>query len=152
VCERAPVEFGKSEVLSWSDEGAIVCCGALLADCLEAAERLREEGIRVGVVNARFAKPLDGETLRRAVRDCDFVVTVEESALVGGFGSAVLELAAEAGLDTSRVRRLGIPDKFIEHAERSELLADLGLDPAGIAAACRSLTGTRVGRGILPVK
>jgi 1-deoxy-D-xylulose-5-phosphate synthase len=150
--DRTPVEFSKSEVLAWSDEGAIVCFGALLADCLQAADLLREEGIRVGVINARFAKPLDGETLRRAVRDCDFVVTVEESALAGGFGSAMLELAAEAGLDTSRVRRLGIPDRFIEHAERSELLADLGLDPAGIAAACRSFAGARVKRGILPVQ
>ena len=65
------------------------------------------------------------------------MVTVEEAALMGGFGSAVLEAAADAGLDTSRVRRLGIPDQFIEHGERGELLADLGLDAAGIAAACR---------------
>ena len=57
---------------------------------------------------------------------------------MGGFGSAVLEAAADAGLDTSRVRRLGIPDQFIEHGERGELLADLGLDAAGIAAACRA--------------
>jgi len=58
---------------------------------------------------------------------------------MGGFGSAVLELAADAGLNTSHVRRLGIPDKFIEHGERGELLADLGLDALGIAAACRAL-------------
>ncbi len=58
---------------------------------------------------------------------------------MGGFGSAVLEAASEAGIDTSRVRRLGIPDHFIEHGERGELLADLGLDTAGIVAACRAL-------------
>jgi 1-deoxy-D-xylulose-5-phosphate synthase len=67
------------------------------------------------------------------------VVTVEEGCLMGGFGSAVLEAASEMSLDTSRVRRLGIPDRFIEHAERGELLADLGLDAAGIASACREL-------------
>jgi 1-deoxy-D-xylulose-5-phosphate synthase len=72
------------------------------------------------------------------VRDCAFVVTVEESSLMGGFGSAVLEAAADAGLNTSHIRRLGIPDKFIEHAERAELLADLGLDASGIARACRA--------------
>jgi 1-deoxy-D-xylulose-5-phosphate synthase len=58
---------------------------------------------------------------------------------MGGFGAAVLEAAADAGVDTSRVRRLGIPDKFTEHAERGELLADLGLDVTGIALACREL-------------
>jgi 1-deoxy-D-xylulose-5-phosphate synthase len=139
--ERTAVEFGKSEVLAWGEDGAIVCCGALLADCIAAARLLREEGIEVAVVNARFAKPLDVDTLTRVIRECGFVVTVEEGALIGGFGSAVLEMAAEAGLDTSRVRRLGIPDKFIEHGERGELLADLGLDTAGIVGACRELAG-----------
>ena len=86
-------------------------------------------------INARFVKPLDRDVILRAVRDCGFVVTVEEAALMGGFGSAVLEAAADAGLNTSHVRRLGIPDKYIEHGERGELLADLGLDAAGIASA-----------------
>lgn len=60
---------------------------------------------------------------------------------MGGFGSAVLEAACEMNLDTSRIRRLGVPDRFIEHADRGELLADLGLDARGIAAACRELVG-----------
>jgi hypothetical protein len=128
-----------------------VACGALVPAAVEAARLLRDEGLNVGVINARFVKPLDSETILRAVRDCGFVITVEEAALAGGFGSAVLEAAADAGLDTSRVRRLGIPDQFIEHAERSELLADLGLDAAGIAAACRVMFQTNVGRAILPV-
>jgi 1-deoxy-D-xylulose-5-phosphate synthase len=77
-------------------------------------------------------------------------VTVEEAALMTGFGSALLEAAADAGLDASRVRRLGIPDQFIEHGERGELLADLGLDAAGIAAACRAMAGRKeAGRTIL---
>src|SRR4051812_8367818 len=142
VAERTPVELGKSEVFSWSDEGAIVCCGAQLPDCLKAADLLRDEGINVGVINARFVKPLDTEVLLRAVRDCGFVVTVEESSLMGGFGSALLEAAADAGLNTSHIRRLGIPDKYIEHAERGELLADLGLDATGIAKACRTCATT----------
>jgi 1-deoxy-D-xylulose-5-phosphate synthase len=136
--ERKSVAFGRSEILSWSDEGAILCCGALLPECLKAAELLREDGINVGVINARFVKPIDRETILRAVRDCAFVITVEEAALMGGFGSAVLEAAADARLNTSHVRRLGIPDRFIEHGERNELLADLGLDAIGIAAACRA--------------
>ena len=77
--------------------------------------------------------------VERAVRESGFVVTVEEGCLLGGFGSAVLEAASDLSLDTSRIRRLGIPDRFIEHGERGDLLADLGLDAAGIASACREL-------------
>jgi 1-deoxy-D-xylulose-5-phosphate synthase len=137
--KRSPLEFAKSEVISRGDDGAILSAGALLPACIEAARLLREEGINVGVINARFIKPLDANVVLRAVRECGFVVTVEEAALMTGFGSAVLEIASDAGLDTSRVRRLGIPDQFVEHAERNELLADLGLDAPGIAAACRAL-------------
>ena len=73
------------------------------------------------------------------MRDLPWVVTVEVAALAGGFGSAVLEAAADAGVDASRVRRLGIPDHYIEHGEREELLAELGMDAAGVAATCRTL-------------
>ena len=139
--DRAPIEFARGEIISWSEEGVILCCGALLPECLKAADILRSEGIHVGLVNARFAKPLDEALITRAFTECGFVVTVEEGVLAGGFGSAVLEFAADAGLDTSRVRRLGIPDKFIEHGERGELLAGLGIDAVGISAACRALAG-----------
>jgi 1-deoxy-D-xylulose-5-phosphate synthase len=135
----APVELGRWEILRWGADGAILCCGALLRDCVQAANILRQEGLNISVVNARFVKPLDLEVLTRAFRECEFVVTVEEGALAAGFGSAVLESAADAGLDASRVRRLGVPDAFIEHGERAELLADLQLDAPGIARACRDL-------------
>jgi 1-deoxy-D-xylulose-5-phosphate synthase len=135
--ERTPVAFGKSEVLSTGEDGTIICGGALLPECLAAANELRGDGLEVGVINARFLKPLDAETMLRAIHTSSFVVTVEEAALMGGFGSAVLEAASSAGVDASRVRRLGIPDQFVEHGERGELLADLGLDTAGIVAACR---------------
>jgi 1-deoxy-D-xylulose-5-phosphate synthase len=137
--QRQPIELGRSEVLRWGRDGAIICFGTLLADCVKAADLLAAEGLEVGVVNARFTKPIDREIVERAVRECGFVVTVEEGCLMGGFGSAVLEAASDMSLDTSRIKRLGIPDQFIEHAERSELLADLGLNAAGIAAACREL-------------
>jgi 1-deoxy-D-xylulose-5-phosphate synthase len=67
------------------------------------------------------------------------VVTVEEGALMGGFGSAVLETACDAGLPTHRIRRLGIPDEFVEHGDRQELLAHLGLNAAGITQVCQDL-------------
>ncbi len=134
-----PLELGVAEVLQWSEDGMIVACGTLLGDCVRAANLLHDEGLEVGVINARFVKPLDTETILKAVRDCGFVLTVEEGCLAGGFGSAVLEAACDAGLDTRHIRRLGLPDRFIEHGERAELLADLGLDCAGIARACREM-------------
>ena len=137
--ERTPIELGRSEVLSEGDDGTIICCGALLSNCLAAASQLSDAGVDVGVINARFVKPLDTAVILDAVRRSKFVVTVEEAALAGGFGSAVLEAAVDVGVETAHVRRLGIPDRFTEHAERGELLADLGLDPAGIARTCREL-------------
>src|SRR4029077_7928503 len=100
-------------------------------------EKLRKEGLEIGVINARFAKPLDKATLLRAIEEARLVVTGEEGTLEGGFGSAVLEAANSAGLDTRHLLRLGIPDRFIEHGERSELFADLGLDIDGICHAIR---------------
>ncbi len=147
--EPAPIELGRSEVLRTGADGTIVGCGTLVNHCLEAAAALHEEGLEIGVINARFLKPIDAETIVAAVRDAPWVVAVEEAALAGGFGGAVLETAADAGVDTSRVRRLGIPDRYIEHGERDELLADLGLDAAGIAETCRQLAavdGARLAR------
>jgi 1-deoxy-D-xylulose-5-phosphate synthase len=137
--EFAPIELGRAEVVDWGHDGMIIACGSLLPGCIKAAIRLRDEGLDVGVINARFIKPLDTDTLMRAVETCNFVVTVEEGCLMGGFGSAVLEAANEAGLNTSHIRRLGLPDRFVEHGERAELLADLQLDSPGIAAVCREM-------------
>jgi len=81
------------------------------------------------------------EGMRLADAEAALVVTVEEGTLEGGFGSAVLEAANEAGLDTRNILRLGLPDRFVEHGERGELLAELGLDPAGICAAVRRRLG-----------
>ena len=136
------IELGKAEVVRWGRDGMIVACGTLLSACIEAADRLAEEGLDIGLINARFVKPLDTQTILRAVSDSPFVVTVEEGSLAGGFGSAVLEAASDAHLDTGRVCRLGIPDHFIEHGSRNELLADLGLDAEGIAKTCRQMAET----------
>jgi 1-deoxy-D-xylulose-5-phosphate synthase len=139
--DLAPVETGRAEVIDWGEDGAFVVFGTLLPAAVQAAKVLRDEGLNVGVINARFAKPLDKETILRAVEQLPFVVTVEEGTLEGGFGSAVLEAANAAGLDARNVTRLGIPDRFIEHAERGELLAELGLDVPGLCAAARRAVG-----------
>jgi 1-deoxy-D-xylulose-5-phosphate synthase len=75
----------------------------------------------------------------RAVEESGFAITVEENTLTGGFGSAVLECVNAAGLPTDRIKCLGIPDRFIEHGERDELLADLGLDVDGLVAAAQAM-------------
>lgn len=138
--ELQPVELGKSEVLTEGKDGVIVCFGSLLENCLQAAKRLDEEaGLKIGVVNARFAKPIDTELMKSLIVDMPFVVTVEEGNLTGGFGSAVLEAANEMGLSTQGIHRLGLPDSFVEHGERAELLNDLGLDAAGIMNTCQNL-------------
>ncbi|MFO0812655.1 MAG: 1-deoxy-D-xylulose-5-phosphate synthase [Gemmatales bacterium] len=137
----APVQLGQAEVIDWGMDGAIVAYGTLLPMCVRAAEQLRKErGLDIGVINARFIKPLDTETILRAVRELPFVITIEEGTVVGGFGSAVLEAASEAGIDTSSITRLGLPDRFVEHAERHELLHDLGLDEAGVMQTVIRLT------------
>ncbi len=128
-----PIELGKSETLGWGRDAIILCYGTLLNECIGAADILREQQIDVGIVNMRFAKPLDRDVIRRALIEAPVVLTVEEGALLGGFGSAVLEAAADMHLDVRRLHRLGIPDQFVEHGDRAELLADLRLDRRGIA-------------------
>ena len=139
---QEPIELGKSQVLRWGTDGAILGLGGMLESALQAADVLAAEGIEVAVINPRFIKPLDEALLARVFSECRFVVTVEEGAVMGGFGSAVLELASDRGWDTRHVRRLGIPDRFIEHGEREELLAELGLSAQGIADKCRELAKT----------
>jgi 1-deoxy-D-xylulose-5-phosphate synthase len=132
-----PIELGQAEVLDWGADAIFVAFGSLLPTCVKAAEQLRQEGLDVGVINARFAKPLDRATILRAIEEANLVVTVEEGTLEGGFGSAVLEAANSAGIDARHVVRLGLPDRFVEHGERNELLADLGLDVSGLCKAVR---------------
>src|SRR5262249_34684712 len=141
--ERVPavVELGQAEIYDWGDDAMLIAYGSLFPTCVKAAQKLREEGLSVGVINARFAKPLDRATILRAIEEASLVVTVEEGTLEGGFGSAVLEAANSAGLDTRYIIRLGLPDQFVEHGERGELLAELGLDTAGICDTVRRAVG-----------
>ncbi|GIX04345.1 MAG: 1-deoxy-D-xylulose-5-phosphate synthase [Planctomycetaceae bacterium] len=127
-----PIVLGQAEVWRWGQDVMFVACGALFVNCVRAAEHLRRQGYDAGVINARFVKPLDTATLFKALDLSSCVLTVEEGTLLGGFGSAVLEAANAAGVRTDHLRCLGLPDRFIEHGEREELLADLGLDVQGL--------------------
>ena len=137
--QHEPIQLGKSEVVRQGDRGTIAVCGTFLDTALAAADILNQDAIGVGVVNVRFVKPLDTETLLEPLRRGQFLVTVEEGMLSGGFGSAVLEAANAERLDTRNLYRLGIPDQYVEHGERSELLNDLGLNTDNLVKVCRML-------------
>jgi 1-deoxy-D-xylulose-5-phosphate synthase len=133
--ESLKITLGQSETLRTGTDGTIIAYGAILDEVLAAADMLADE-LSVTVINARFAKPIDGEMVRAAFHG-GFVVTVEEAARIGGFGTAVLEAAADQRLDTRRLHRLALPDQFIEHGQREALLAQFGLGPKQIADTCR---------------
>ncbi len=127
------LEVGKGEILRDGGEIAIVAYGSMVHPSLHAAENLAKDGIEATVVNARFVKPLDAGLLLAMARTKRLIVTVEEAYLAAGFGSAVLELLEENGLqDKVRVVRMGIPDRLITHGDAKLLLAKYGLDADGI--------------------
>ncbi len=138
--ERQPqlLEVGKGEILRDGGEIAIVAYGSMVHPALHAAENLAKEGIETTVVNARFVKPLDASLLLALARTKRLLVTVEEAYLAGGFGSAILELLEENGLqDKVRVVRMGIPDRLVTHGDPKLLLAKYGLDVDGIYTRVR---------------
>ena len=131
--EPRVLEIGKGEILRDGGEIAIVAYGSMVHPSLRAAENLADDGVETTVVNARFVKPLDAGLLLAMARTKRLIVTVEEAYLAGGFGSAVMELLEENGLqDKVRVVRMGIPDRLITHGDASLLLAKYGLDADGI--------------------
>lgn len=129
--------LGKAEVLRAGQDGVILAIGSMVYPACEAANILAAEGIDLSVVNARFIKPLDSDLILSLARGMGRIFTVEENALMGGFGSAVLELLEEEGLDGTQVTRFGYPDQFIEQGEQPELRKMYGLDIEGIAAGIR---------------
>ena len=138
-----PVQIGKSEVIRDGADGTIIAFGAMLDAAIAAAELLSGE-LDVKVVNARFVKPIDIDMVRESLSGGNFVVTVEEGAKMGGFGSAFLEAAVAERLDTRLVHTLGLPDEFINHGDRSDLLDEHGLSPEAIAKTCRTAVPSRV--------
>jgi len=132
-------EPGKARTLREGADGTFLCYGTTVEPALEAATQLEQDRLRVGVVNARFAKPLDVPLVTRLIASGKPLVICEEHAIAGGFGSAVLELAASRGLNASQVRLLGMPDRFVEHASRQEQLTEVGLDSTSLAATMKDL-------------
>ncbi len=128
---------GTSRTMRVGTDATLGVYGALVEAALLAADELGVEGFSVGVVDARFCKPLDTDMLARVLQPGHPVLTVEDHSLQNGFGTAVLEHAVTAGLPVDHLTRLGHPDRFIAHATRAQQLAEVGLDALGIAASVR---------------
>jgi len=126
------IPMGKAEVLKEGKDLLILALGASVHPALEARRQLKDQGFKATVVNARFVKPLDEELILSLAAKCGRVLTVEENVAQGGFGSAVLELLADHDLTGVPVKRLAVPDKFVEHGKPEILRQKYGLDAAGI--------------------
>lgn len=134
----SPLPFGAGEILRQGRNGAMVAVGTMVRPAMEAAEMLAHEGIDLTVVNARFVKPLDRNLMLSLARTLPVLFTLEENTVIGGFGSAVLELLEEEGISLPVVR-IGFPDLYVEQGEQAELRALHRLDAAGIAQRIRDL-------------
>src|SRR5919106_39000 len=129
------IEIGKGELLRAGKDIAIVGIGHTVLPALGAAEDLAPLGIDAAVVNARFVKPLDKQLLREILIRVPNVITVEDHATAGGFGSAILEFLAEEGVSGGQIRRLGVPDRFIPHGTQDQLRKLCGFDREAITQA-----------------
>ena len=137
--EMRSLEVGKAELLRQGRDIALVGIGHTVISALQAAHDLAALGIDATVVNARFVKPLDRELLRQVLRQVSAVITIEDHVIAGGFGSALLEFMAEEGCCDVRVRRLGVPDRFIPHGTQDELRKLCGFDKDSITQAVLQL-------------
>jgi 1-deoxy-D-xylulose-5-phosphate synthase len=136
--EYRTLPLGESEVLREGKDVTLIALGSMVHPCLQAAGELEKEGLSAFVVNGRFVKPLDRK-LADYSRKTGKVLVVEENIQQGGLGSAVIELFSDLGLNGVAVKRLGLPDRFIEHGPVDVLRENLGLDKAGIVKAARAL-------------
>lgn len=127
------IPIGKGELLQSGDDVTLLAIGATVNPCLDAAAHLAERGIQCTVIDARFVKPLDSELILNEANKTGRLVTVEENTLIGGFGSAVLQLIHSQGAHDIQTRCLGLPDQFIEHGTQPLLRSKYELDAPAIA-------------------
>ncbi|MGA8265899.1 MAG: 1-deoxy-D-xylulose-5-phosphate synthase [Ignavibacteriaceae bacterium] len=127
------IEIGKSEKLREGDDVALLAVGSMVDYSNKAADKLKEQGISCEIINMRFVKPLDTEMLDEIAKRHSKIVTLEESTLLGGFGSAVLEYFSEKNYKND-ILRIGLPDHFIDHGTQAELHKQIEIDPEAIAS------------------
>jgi 1-deoxy-D-xylulose-5-phosphate synthase len=126
------LKIGSWEILNKGSKIAILAVGSMVQVAMDSIQGIEKElGFMPTIINARFIKPLDTNLLKELTRDHTALLTVEEGVLMGGFGSAILEYLEETKIKIS-VSRMGVPDSWVEHAERQQQLDQLGLNPTGI--------------------
>jgi len=139
LAEFKAIELGKGEILQRGEKVAVLAYGAMTVEAMAAAQMIEKKtGLKITVANARFAKPFDGALLSDLVNNHDRIITVEDHQLQNGFGSAALETAVDLGLDTRKIKRLGIPDRYIDHGPRKWQLAQAGIDADAIVKAAQA--------------
>jgi 1-deoxy-D-xylulose-5-phosphate synthase len=138
--EYKTIPIGEAEFLKEGRDLLIMALGSMVSPAMEAARILEQEGVSVGVVNCRFVKPLD-KRLAREAEAVGKVLVVEENIRQGGLGGALLELFSDMGVGGVRVRRMGLPDRFVEHGPLAVLREKCGLDTSGILKEARDLCG-----------
>ena len=136
-----PLPIGKGEIITEGEDILIFAIGKSVCDALEARKRLNNEGISVQVVNCRFVKPLDADLIVSLAQKIPRIITAEENVLHAGFGSAVLECLMDAGVTGIQVKRIGIPDTFVDHGKPALLRAKFGIDSDAIVQAAKTLAG-----------
>ena len=137
----AALPIGKGELMRDGSDVAIVAVGVTTWQAYRAAERLEQEGISTAVVNARFVKPLDKDLIMDVAKRVRYLITVEEGAKMGGFGSAVLEAISDEGITHLRTKIIGLPDWYIEQGPQDLLRERYGLTTEGIYASIKELLG-----------
>jgi 1-deoxy-D-xylulose-5-phosphate synthase len=137
--EPIPLDIGQAELLCEGTDVAIVAIGVTVSEAMKAAEQMKEEGVSVAVINARFVKPLDKDLIREVAKKVKCLVTVEEGCRMGGFGSAVLEFLSEEECWDLPTKVLGLPDWYIEQGPQDLLREKYGLTADGIYDQAKAL-------------
>jgi len=150
LSEIPEIEYGSWEILRRGRGVAVLAVGTMVQEALKAADALSEEGVEVTVVNCRFLKPLDDVVIEKILRDHTGILTVEEGAVLNGFGAFLARhVESRSDGDHLTIRTMGIPDRFIAHGGRTELLREIDLDAQGIARNLREMAHAHGGE-ILP--
>ena len=140
--QRSPIAFGRAEVLREGTDICLCAVGTMVSAAWEAASLLSAQGIEASVINARFIKPLDAETIASYAASCGKLITIEESVRTGGFGQQTRDALIERGVNVPHVL-MALPDHFVEHGAQPLIRKDCGLDAAGIVEQTLVLLGAQ---------
>ncbi len=136
-----PIPIGQSEILTHGGDLLILAIGHMVNEAMQAHQQLLSQGIESTVVNCRFVKPLDESQICALAKSIPYILTVEENVLQGGFGSAILETLSDRRISDLQIKRIGIPDRFVEHGNVTTLRNKYGLNAQGVVTAAHSLLG-----------